>query len=286
MRGKANDLAMDLYRDLRDKRLLVIVVALVVAIAAVPFLVGGGEPAPRSPSVAGTGDDAAELDSVVIAEPATLRDYRSRFDGAQGSNPFKQQLVPKPAPAEGGDDGNLPTEDSLATGDGAATDTGTPTTDPLDPVDPADPVEPVQPSDESDSEAKLITFTVDVRVRVPGKVRTVRDVVGGDLLPDKKNAIVQYVGSEFDEKSASFVVSPNAVATNGDGRCSPDRRNCGFLRLGVGDSQELRDTISGDLVEIELLDIDRVEETVDPDELGNGTGDAPTPSMAVVPSDG
>ena len=40
----------DLYRDLRDRRLLPVVIALAVAIVAVPFLLGGGGSDPVSPS--------------------------------------------------------------------------------------------------------------------------------------------------------------------------------------------------------------------------------------------
>ncbi len=45
--NKGGDMLKDLYRDLRDRRLLPVVIALAVAIVAVPFLLGGGsEPVP------------------------------------------------------------------------------------------------------------------------------------------------------------------------------------------------------------------------------------------------
>ncbi len=82
----------DLYRDLRDRRLLPVVIALAVAIVAVPFLLGGGGSDPVSPSVpaatseAGAGG-ADPLSPVVLADVPGLRDYRKRLDEFQSRDP-------------------------------------------------------------------------------------------------------------------------------------------------------------------------------------------------------
>ena len=53
--NKGGDMLKDLYRDLRDRRLLPVVIALAVAIVAVPFLLGGGsEPVPPTAPAAAT----------------------------------------------------------------------------------------------------------------------------------------------------------------------------------------------------------------------------------------
>jgi hypothetical protein len=83
----------DLYQDLRDRRLLPLVALIVVAIIAVPFLLGGGteeeETAPSAgvPLEAPTSAAGASL-SVVKAEPG-LRDYRKRLRHRRAVNPFK-----------------------------------------------------------------------------------------------------------------------------------------------------------------------------------------------------
>ena len=86
----------DLYYDLRERRLLPIVALAVVAIAAVPFLLGGdsSEEEPVSPggggAVAGSSGAKASSFTVVESKPG-LRDYRKRLEHRSPTNPFKQR---------------------------------------------------------------------------------------------------------------------------------------------------------------------------------------------------
>lgn len=95
----------DLYYDLRDRRLLPLIALVVVAIAAVPFLLGGSEPAPLPPPPAAvdagpdvTAGASASL-AVVEAKPG-LRDYRKRLRGRTATDPFKQKYTGLPASAQ------------------------------------------------------------------------------------------------------------------------------------------------------------------------------------------
>jgi hypothetical protein len=96
----------DLYYDLRDRHLLPLVALVLVATAAVPFLLGSDReerlelPAGGGPSagVAAIGVKGASL-TVVAAEPG-LRDYRKRLDGRSPSDPFKQQYTGLPKSAQ------------------------------------------------------------------------------------------------------------------------------------------------------------------------------------------
>jgi hypothetical protein len=127
----------DLYYDLRDRRLLPLVALVVVAIVAVPFLLGddreerieppGGGGA--SAGIAAVGVTGSSL-TVVEATPG-LRDYRKRLRGRTPTDPFKQQYtsLPKSAQlqststgssgAESGSDGSVSGE-----GSGAGATTG------------------------------------------------------------------------------------------------------------------------------------------------------------------
>jgi hypothetical protein len=87
----------DLYYDLRERRLLSIVVLIVVAIVAAPFLLGGkgsGEPEPVPIPTAGSGASASASGrslTVVQAEPG-LRNYKKRLARRKPTNPFKQRF--------------------------------------------------------------------------------------------------------------------------------------------------------------------------------------------------
>lgn len=95
---KAPAFLADLYYDLRDRRLLPLVALAVVAIAAVPFLLGGEV---EKPALPGPGAGAAALEAsagktskltVVEATPG-LRDYHKRLRDRSPADPFEQQYT-------------------------------------------------------------------------------------------------------------------------------------------------------------------------------------------------
>jgi hypothetical protein len=92
----------DLYWDLRDRRLLPLVALILVAIIAVPFLLGGdseGSNASRSKAVTSLKREIGEADAteltVVRADPG-LREYRKRLVRRKPTNPFKQKFTNPP----------------------------------------------------------------------------------------------------------------------------------------------------------------------------------------------
>src|SRR5947208_7930969 len=88
---------VDLYWDLRDRHLLPLVVLAIVAIVAVPFLLGGGEEQAPPRTTAGIGvapspEPAGSKLTVVEAKPG-LRDYRKRLRHDSPTDPFKQRFT-------------------------------------------------------------------------------------------------------------------------------------------------------------------------------------------------
>ncbi|HEU4599490.1 MAG TPA: hypothetical protein VFS26_07075, partial [Solirubrobacterales bacterium] len=72
----------DLYFDLRDRRLLPLVVLMLVAIVAAPILLAGGsdelEPAPPGPAAVDSTPTSQKTLTVVKAAPG-LRNYKKRL---------------------------------------------------------------------------------------------------------------------------------------------------------------------------------------------------------------
>jgi hypothetical protein len=103
----------DVYRDLRDRRLLVPAVALLVALVAVPMLLKTpDEPAPPAPVAVAVDKSASPVSAAVLADTSVgVRNYRKRLDALKSKNPFKPQFV---AAAQG---------DGSGSGSGAATNT-------------------------------------------------------------------------------------------------------------------------------------------------------------------
>lgn len=87
----------DLYHDLRERRLLPIIALVIVAIAAVPFLLAGEDEEEAPPAgtgaagaVAGASKASAPSFTVVESKPG-LRDYHKRLDHLSPTDPFKQR---------------------------------------------------------------------------------------------------------------------------------------------------------------------------------------------------
>lgn len=102
---KVPDAVASLYYDLRDRRLLLPIALVVVAMAAVPFLLGSKpEPVPPPPgggiaaAVESAGGPASSL-TVVEARPG-LREYRKRLGDRKPTDPFKQRYTGLPASAQ------------------------------------------------------------------------------------------------------------------------------------------------------------------------------------------
>jgi hypothetical protein len=104
---KVPDFLADLYYDLRDRRLLPLVALAVVAIAAVPFLLGGEveQPTlqPAGAAALGASPEKTSKLTVVEATPG-LRDYRKRLRGRSPTDPFLQRYT---EPAGGSAAGSL-----------------------------------------------------------------------------------------------------------------------------------------------------------------------------------
>ena len=105
---KVPDFLADLYYDLRDRRLLPLVALAVVAIAAVPFLLGGEveQPALPSPGAAALGASPEKTSKLTVVEATPgLRDYRKRLRGRLATDPFVQQYAESAGGAATGSSG-------------------------------------------------------------------------------------------------------------------------------------------------------------------------------------
>ncbi len=93
---KVPDFLADLYYDLRDRRLLPLVALVVVAIAAVPFLLSGEVEQPTLPEsgAAALGAPAEKTSKLTVVEATPgLREYRKRLRGRVATDPFVQRYT-------------------------------------------------------------------------------------------------------------------------------------------------------------------------------------------------
>lgn len=274
--NRIGDVLRDLYRDLRDRRLLPVVIALAAAIVAVPILLGGGssEPVPPTPPADATaaggvaGSDA--LSPVVLAEVPGLRNFRERLDRFRRRDPFNQQMVGSHT-AQGGA-GNLePTGSSTTASTASTAPTSTSASDTTSPSQAPSGSSPNGATPGGGSHGgggkpdhRVVETTIDVRVGAAGATKVLRGVESLRFLPGENRPVVQFVEGDADGTHAAFVVSRKVTETAGDGKCDPGRNDCQYLLMSPGD---LRTFVYGDEHEtyrLQLLAIHRHEVVAKP----------------------
>jgi hypothetical protein len=265
---KVPDFVADLFYDLHDRRLLAPIALAVVAIAAVPFLLGGGSKEPPAGPGAGVGISSAEAESgetasltVVEAKPG-LRDYRKRLAGRTPTDPFEQRYT---APQLQGPEPGSPAESS--SGSTETTSTGKPASAPS--------------SNSSSQEASsgsggskaggngspsqlppgshLFGFRPDVRFGVAGSddLAMHEELRLGSFLPHK-DPVAIFIGATQDGKQALFDVSPAVRLVQGNGNCVGGQEQCGILSMQEGQAVTLS-TESGTAFRLAVVRIRFVE---------------------------
>jgi hypothetical protein len=280
----AQDKLKEIVRDLREQKLLPVVAILVVLIIAVPMVLkaGGEEPAPPTELAVGL-KPMLETQPVVLASAPELRDFRTRLDSFEKKNPFHQ---PEPvvaetdttatdstatdaAPTLGGTTTDTSSTDATATDFPPAPATDVPTTDPVGGDTPtggdtgSDNGSDNGNPDPGPPQAEVISYDIDVEIGKAGDEKTMSGVEIGTLLPSTDHPLVQFVSTDLQGTSASFVVSTNVSSADGDGNCAPSRNDCQFLKLSVGDGERLFYTPNGETYRLKLTAITRRVDSLD-----------------------
>jgi hypothetical protein len=276
----------NLVRDLRDRRLLPIVIVLIVALIAIPVLLATDPeaPAPTSATLssadAAAGIDGAEItDPVVLAEVPGIRNFHERLDRFRKQNPFEQQLtgVPKSlADAQAKAEAEAKQAIGDAGGSGAGTaDAGNGATGTHTPTQPADPRSSrTHTGGSSGTTTKTYGYfwKIDAKVGVVGDAKQKTGIDQLEFLPGKSHPVVQFIQG-VGESAAIFVVSRSVGDTHGDGKCRPHPDNCQFVALEVGKSQTFRYEPDGLQYKIKLTGVHLERREIDPKDAGQMSGD-------------
>lgn len=235
---KVPDFLLDIYYDLRERHLLPLVALLIVAIVAVPFLLGGSSSSPEpggGESAIATPSAATPTSKLVIAKSTPgLRDYRRRLGNEHAKNPFVQQYSNEgknggeSGDAEGASGGG---EESTVTIESSESST--------------ESTEVTQPSEEGNGEPpdggqlKYYSWAIDVRVTPvssgKGKDKpqpTVRhDLPDMTMLPSRDVPALTFIGVTKDTKRAVMLVSDKVTGLFGDGVCIVGSEACQLIAL-------------------------------------------------------
>jgi len=247
----------DFYYDLRDRRLLLPLALVVVAIAAVPFLLGDSEPVEPPPAAVGVGVEKPEGASaslaVVEARPG-LRDYRKRLGSHTPTNPFKQRYTSIPdnakvestsvsSSAGGSGEGSIEVEEiseetvTSPGGDGQGDDASTP----LELVIDAQVRRTETKPDGSEERGEL-----EVHRNLPVLAK----------LPGKKTPVVTLMGANLRTERLVFLVSRDVAEISGEFACITRAEVCELLEVGLGTLLDYTYEPSGARYEVKVTDVD------------------------------
>lgn len=245
---KPPQILVDVYRDLRDRRLLLPALVLLVAIVAVPVALSSSstEPAPPpAPAAAAGTSKPTAAEAAVLTRELGVSDYRKRLEQFKSKNPFSQQFaLPNITSKVQGSSVTAPTS-SPTSGITAASDesTSTATTSPTASTSPTSSTSSPTSSEPSPDQTpkpitELVQRRIDVKIGKDGSPLEEQDGVKQlTMLPDATTPIVAFLGTSENGKHAFFVVSTDVTDVSGDGICLTTTPTCQFLSLQEGQAE-------------------------------------------------
>jgi hypothetical protein len=266
------DFLQNLVRDLRDRRLLLPAIALLVALFAVPIVLKSNASTSTTSSGAPdtSGGDAARALPAVVTQELGVTDYRKRLNRLQSKNPFHQQYTATPDSAKlnvtstGGSTASTGTGSSdlgtTSTG-GSSTSppvSSTPSTDLTGGTPPAPSSSSGSP-DTSTPQPKppkptLYAFRVSIAIGEPGDLKRRENVSQGVILPSENKPMATFVGATEDMSKATFILA-NTIDDVQGGHCVPDRGSCSLLQLKPGQEVHLHYAPQNRRYNLKLIEI-------------------------------
>jgi hypothetical protein len=263
--------ASDLFKDLRDRRLLVPALALIVALIAVPVLLASpAEPPPPPAPIAALPEGAGAVDAAVLAEQTGIRSYKKRLAELKETNPFEQKFAlptpesvaleePTSAAVSSSQDSSVASSststsalsESISSSTTSTSDTTIDQTTIEDTTiqETAEPIEVEPPK----PELRFFADRVDVKFGPLGHTRDYDGVRHLEFLPDDKAPVVAFVGLAGSGDQAVFSISSDVVETRGEGSCAPKKPSpCEFLTVKEGEERHLKYGLDGKTYRLKL----------------------------------
>ena len=251
---------LDLWHDLKEKRLWPVAVVLLAALVAVPVLLAkpatkSSAPAPVATAAGPKPDVLKQLAKVKLGEDEV--GDGSTLGAFNPSNPFnppkgaiKKEAGPGtatagPSPAGGspttGDNGSTVTPGGGTTGDvpgglpgGGDTGGGAPTTT-----------------------TTVYKYVVDLTFTANGHKRRIKGMEKLDMLPNQSAPLLIFMGVTPKGSSAVVLVDSTLKAA-GEGKCKPSAAKCAFAYIGAG-SEYIFTEDDGDSYTVRIDEIRKVK---------------------------
>ena len=261
---------LELWHDLREKRLWPVAAGLVAAAVAIPAVML--KPASEGAPVPVVSTPAPKVDTLPAVEVDDSPTHGSKLETFKQRDPFQPLADLKKA-------GTDPTTAGNTSGEGESSTTitspaGSPSSGGGLPSPSTSPLTtPSTPGSGTTTPVKWFRYTADISFGEAGNEKTLKSVQDFTLLPDEKTAAVVFMGVSNDAKSAIFFVADPGFAPSGEGECN-DKEDCRFVKLSLGakKNEETFTSLDGSVVyKLKLLELNR--EYISPDQAQGDTTD-------------
>lgn len=228
---------LDLWHDLREKRLWPVAVLLAVGIVAIPLLMlkGGDSGSDGSPDAPGPAASAPGAGTTVELASGAVRSNLNNF---KSKDPFRSTEKAKTAggaPTGTGNGGGLDKPFSLGPG---STPAGTPSS--TAPAGGAPGTGQPNAQTQVPKRVTRYTYLADVTFSRDRESRRVQDMKRLRMLPDSRTPLLLFLGVAEGGNSAAFLVDSSLTAA-GEGTCRPSGKHCNVVYIGPGAEHEFVD---------------------------------------------
>jgi hypothetical protein len=256
---------IDVFNDLRARRLLPVAAVLLVALVAAPIVLSKKSdttvtPTAQTPAPATTKapQGPSALAKVTLSED---HDRGSSLSSFSASNPFappKDVIKKANASDTGATGGEVAPTDENAGGGATPGDTGG--------TGGGETGGGQSGGGESGGGTTTeFAYVIDATFWRNGHKRTIKGMEKLDVLPNPVNPLLIFMGASSGGGNAVFLVDAT-LQTTGEGKCKPSRSECAFLYLGAGAEQEFT-TEDGDSYRLRIDQIRKVK-------VGDESGDS------------
>jgi hypothetical protein len=264
-----NVFLLDLWHDLREKRLWPVAVVLVLGLIAVPVLLAkpaetpGPAPVVAAPADAAKREQLAELAKVKLGEEQVGKGSTlGVFDPANPFSPPKGTMKEKDSDTGGkggGDTSGGGTTSGDKPDDGSSTGGGTTGGGTTGGGTSPDPGDGGTTAPGGGTTTTVYKYVVDVTLTVNGRRRHIEGLEKLDMLPNASSPLLIFMGVTAKGADAVFLVDSTLEAA-GEGRCKPSEAECAFAYIGAGAEYVFTEE-NGDTYTIEIEEIRKVKVT-------------------------
>jgi hypothetical protein len=222
----------DTWRQLVRRKLWPLVLLLVAALVAVPYLLAKEPAAAVTPPAAhAAGADASSATVVTLADDAVPAGRRRVLGPAK--DPFEPAPLPKAKKAKKAKATPTPTAAPTDSSPGGGS-TAPPSSGP-----------PAGPEPTATPQPTIPKYSIKVKFGPTDGDTTTSTLQRLEPLPSVESPVLVYEGVEDGGKVAVFSI-PGTVTAQGDGVCDPAPEECATLRLKAGETEFVTVTDTGD----------------------------------------